>query len=58
MVTFQINVKFHVNMFQAQNKNFTLVGHVVYCVSVISSKLIEINVCVFNPELCMVECIF
>ena len=27
-------------MFQTQNKDFTLISHVVYCVAVLSSKVI------------------
>ena len=42
MVTFQTSAKFYLKMFQAQNKNFALVPHFVYCVPVRSSKLIGI----------------
>ena len=53
LVSFQTSMIFHVNMFQAQNKNFTLVDHVIYCVPVLSSKLIEIIFYVLNPYSCL-----
>ena len=53
LVSFQTGMIFHVNMFQGQNKNFTLVDHVIYCVPVLSSKLIEKIFYVLNPYSCL-----
>ena len=45
---FQTSVRFHVNMLQVKNKNFTLAGHAVYCVPELSSKMIEVNIFAFT----------